>query len=239
MAKSMSAKASTAVAYLRTSSASNVGEDKDSQKRQWEAVAKYAKREGLAIHEPAFYDAAVSGSDLIHDRPGFAQMLAYLGEHPEVRTILVETASRFARDLIVQETGFRMLQERGIALIAVDSPASFLDDTPTAVMVRQILGAVAQFDKAITVAKLRGARDRKRSEQGKCEGRKGLAETQPGVVALARKLYRKNPATGQRRSMREIGEALAEAGFKNGKGNTYQITAVRRMVGAEALRRVA
>ena len=33
-------------------------------------------------------------------------------------------------------------------------------------------GAVAEFDKAMTVAKLRGARERKRRKNGKCEGRK-------------------------------------------------------------------
>jgi hypothetical protein len=41
-----------------------------------------------------------------------------------VRAIIVETASRFARDLMVQEVGFAMLQGRGIQLIAADSPGS-------------------------------------------------------------------------------------------------------------------
>ena len=39
-----------------------------------------------------------------------------------VRTIIVETANRFARDLITQETGWRFLRDAGIALIAADSP---------------------------------------------------------------------------------------------------------------------
>jgi DNA invertase Pin-like site-specific DNA recombinase len=39
---------------------------------------------------------------------------------------------------------------------------SFQDDGPTAKLVRQVLGAVAEFDKPMTVAKLRGARERKR-----------------------------------------------------------------------------
>jgi Resolvase, N terminal domain len=56
-----------------------------------------------------------------------------------VRAVLVETASRFARDPIVQETGFRFLQEQGIELVAVDSPDAFLDDTPMAVLIRQVL----------------------------------------------------------------------------------------------------
>jgi DNA invertase Pin-like site-specific DNA recombinase len=41
-------------------------------------------------------------------------------------------------------------------------------------MVRQILGAVSQFEKAMLVAKLKGARERKRTATGKCEGRKTM-----------------------------------------------------------------
>ena len=56
-----------------------------------------------------------------------------------------------------------------------------------------MLGAIAEFDKAVTVAKLRGARDRKRKAQGKCEGRKSLAEMYPTVVREAKRLGRTNP----------------------------------------------
>ena len=48
-------------------------------------------------------------------------MLTYIASNG-VRTIIVETANRFARDLIVQETGHRMLRGLGIELIAADSP---------------------------------------------------------------------------------------------------------------------
>ena len=77
----------------------------------------------------------------------------------------------------------------GITLIAADSPDQFVDETPTAVLIRQILGAVAQFDKAMTVAKLRGARERKRRKTGtKFEGRKTYSESNPDMVALAWKV---------------------------------------------------
>jgi DNA invertase Pin-like site-specific DNA recombinase len=46
-------------------------------------------------------------------------------------------------------------------------------------MVRQILGAVSQFEKAMLVAKLKGARERKHAATGKCEGRKTYAERSP------------------------------------------------------------
>src|ERR1035438_8578818 len=60
-----------------------------------------------------------------------------------VRTIIVETANRFARDLMVQEVGFAMLRSLGVTLVAADSPSSFLDDGPTSNLIRQILGAVS------------------------------------------------------------------------------------------------
>src|SRR6202008_4382267 len=101
--------------------------------------------------------------------------------------------NRFARDLMVQEVGYAMLRERGIDLIAADSPTAFLDDGPTSKLIRQVLGAVAEFDKAMTVAKLRGARERKRREHGKCEGRKSHAERNPELVALAKSLHRQKP----------------------------------------------
>jgi DNA invertase Pin-like site-specific DNA recombinase len=47
------------------------------------------------------------------------------------------------------------LRARGIDLIAADGPSSF-DDTPTARLIRQVLGAVSEFQKAMLVAKLRG-----------------------------------------------------------------------------------
>jgi hypothetical protein len=60
-----------AVAYIRTSSAANVGADKDSDKRQRAAIEGYAKRAGFAL-VAEFNDAAVSGADPIETRPGFA-----------------------------------------------------------------------------------------------------------------------------------------------------------------------
>src|SRR4051812_44309167 len=52
----------TAVAYFRTSSAANVGADKDTVQRQRDAVTAYAAAHGLTIVRE-FYDAAVSGAD--------------------------------------------------------------------------------------------------------------------------------------------------------------------------------
>ena len=94
----------------------------------------------------SYYDEAVSGADHVTARAGFGAMMERIASNG-VRTIIVETANRFARDLIVQETGYAMLKERGIELIAADKPDAFLDYTPTAKLIRQVLGAVSEFEK--------------------------------------------------------------------------------------------
>ena len=172
----MTRKKIQAVAYLRTSSAANVGPDKDSDKRQRAAIAAYAKAAGVEIVE-TFYDEAVSGADLIETRPGFRAMLERLLSNG-VRTIVVETANRFARDLMVQEVGYAMLKERGIELIATDKPDAFLDDTPTAVLIRQVLGAVIPVREGD--AGLEAAR---RARSQACDRRQGGGAQEPRRAA--------------------------------------------------------
>jgi DNA invertase Pin-like site-specific DNA recombinase len=219
-----------AIAYMRTSSAANIGEGKDSEARQRKAIETYAKRAGMVIVD-WFYDAAVSGADPIEARPGFTALLARIAANG-ARTIIVETANRFARDLMVQEVGFAMLRHLGITLIAADSPTSFLDDGPTSKLIRQILGAVSEFDKAMTVAKLKGARDRVRRERGKCEGRKSYAERDGGqeLVMLARTL-RCNP-NGRQNSLRAVAARLAARGYVTPSGRHYSASAVASMLNA-------
>src|SRR6185437_1596662 len=109
------------------------------------------------------------------------------------------------------------------------APDFFTEDTPTAILVRQVLGAIAEFEKASTVAKLAAARKRKREREGRCEGRKPLRETAPAVVALARKLRRRRPKGGQL-SLREISKALADRGFCNERGKPYAAKSVASML---------
>jgi DNA invertase Pin-like site-specific DNA recombinase len=219
-----------AIAYLRTSSATNVGADKDSDKRQRAAIAAFAKAHGCALVDE-FYDAAVSGADPIGERPGFKAMLDRIAGNG-VRTIIVESPDRFARDLTVQLTGHDFLNKLGIALIPATAPDFFTEDTPTAVLVRQVLGAIAQFEKASLVAKLRAARDRIRQTKGKCDGRKSHAEREGGkeLSDLARRLRR--PDSNRRPiSLRKVAAQLAEQGYVSSTGQPYVASAVASMLG--------
>jgi DNA invertase Pin-like site-specific DNA recombinase len=213
----------SAVGYYRTSSASNVGVDKDSLQRQKAAVVAYAAAQGISVVKE-YYDAAVSGADPVDTRPGFCDMVAYMLSNG-ARTVLVETANRFARDLIVQETGYKLLKGRGIELIAVDSPNSFVADGPTADFIRQVLGAVAQLEKAMLVSKLRGARNRKRRLTGRCEGNKSWGIVPVEHIRAAKGLRAKGGV-----SLRRISEHLAAKGFLSRSNRPYSASAVRAMV---------
>jgi DNA invertase Pin-like site-specific DNA recombinase len=193
----------TACAYYRTSSATNVGADKDSLKRQQDAVRSYAAAQDVEIVKE-YYDAAVSGADPLDSRPGFSEMLAYMLGNG-ARTILVENASRFARDAIIALTGHEYLKKQGIEIIPVDAPTHFTEDGPTAKMIRTILAGVSAFEKDALVARLRKARDRKRRETGRCEGR---APAPAEVIAAAR------AARARGLSLRQVAAELRVMGFK-------------------------
>lgn len=221
-----------AVGYLRTSSQTNVGEDKDSHLRQRREIESFAKARGIEVVE-WFYDPAVSGDDNVTDRPGFVAMLDYL-DAGEVRTVLVEDASRFARKMLAAELGILTMIERKTRVLTKSGDDLTETDDEMKIAMRQIAMAFAQLEKTRLVKKLKAARDRKSAELGRrIEGKKGYAETNPELVREAKRLARKNPRTGKARSLRDVAAELATAGFKTEKGNTFSAGQVRRLLGRE------
>jgi len=74
------------------------------------------------------------------------------------------------------------------------------------------------------VAKLEGARERKKAVTGKCGGRKSYAERRPELVAIAKRLAR-YLINGRKRSLRDIAAELEAQGHgrwheirRNGRG---------------------
>jgi DNA invertase Pin-like site-specific DNA recombinase len=65
--------------------------------------------------------------------------------------------------LAVQLAGHDYLRSLGVELVPTSAPDFFLTDASTAVLVRQVLGAISQFEKANLIAKLRAARERKKA----------------------------------------------------------------------------
>jgi DNA invertase Pin-like site-specific DNA recombinase len=156
-----------AFAYLRVSGKGQI--DGDGFPRQQSAVKSYAAEHGIKIVR-VFREEGVSGTVEGMDRPTWAEMVGTILANG-VRTILVESLGRLARELFVQEYILRDMEQRGITLISVTEPDLGSTD-PTRVMFRQILGAIHQYEKTMIVLKLRGARVRAKAKNGRCEGAK-------------------------------------------------------------------
>ena len=182
------------VSYYRTSSLSNVGEEKDSLKRQKYVVHRFCNNNGYEI-ENEFYET-LRGDGEILTRPKFMEMMEYCDSN-DIKTIVFESTTRFSRDLICSETGYVYLKNLGFTLISSESPDSFVDDSPTSVLIRRVLSCLSDFEKNSIVEKLRGSRLRKRSVmkekgiitrkgKGRVEGRKTLIETHPELEGLVK-----------------------------------------------------
>jgi DNA invertase Pin-like site-specific DNA recombinase len=211
-----------ALAYLRVSGLGQV--DGDGLPRQAAAVAAYGKHAGLTIIE-TYQDKGVSGTKDLEDRPGLAALLDRI-ESNGVRIVLLENASRLARDYIVSETileqfrarGVKVFDSEGIELTAPD------DSDPTRRLIRQVLASVSEFDRRVTVLKLRAARERIRRRDGRCEGRKPFGATPAEEAILGRilKLRRHgNPMQGGRLSFAKIAETLNAEGVPSRTGKPW------------------
>jgi DNA invertase Pin-like site-specific DNA recombinase len=119
------------------------------------AIAAFARRNGYEIVE-TYYDAIVSGADPVTNRKGFTEMLQRLATNG-ARTIIVESPDRFARNLMVLLVGHDLLKAQGISLIPTTAPDYFAEDTPTAVLVRQVLAAIAPVREGIHCCQARSS----------------------------------------------------------------------------------
>jgi DNA invertase Pin-like site-specific DNA recombinase len=168
-----------AFAYLRVSGKGQVAGD--GFPRQRAAIAAYAREHDIRVVRE-FCEKGVTGTKESMDRLEWSAMMTALHSNG-VQAVIIEKLDRLARDLMVQEATIADLQKHGFTLISVAEPDLMVKD-PQRVFYRQIMGAVAQLDKSNIVAKLRGARMRKRAKEGHCEGRKpyGFYDGESGVI---------------------------------------------------------
>ena len=167
-----------AFGYLRVSGRGQLAGD--GFPRQREAIQRYADAHGIKIAR-WFEERAVCGATEWEHRPAWSEMVQKLNG---VRTIIVEKVERLARDLGVQEWILRDLKQRAVTLVSATEED--LDADPTRVLFRQMLGAIAQYDRAMTVLKLRAARKRVKAATGRCEGRKPYGDLPGEADVLAR-----------------------------------------------------
>ncbi len=222
-------KRTKAYSYLRVSGRGQI--EGDGFDRQRIAISRYAKNNGLEM-ATEFRDEGVSGTKELGDRQGLAALLDAL-ESNGVRTVLVERADRLARDLMVSEVILGQFRDIGVNVIAADSGTDLTasDDDPTRVLIRQVLGAVSQFEKSVIVLKLRAARDRKRAREGRCEGRKPFG-TRPNEKKVLDRIHqlRRKPKGRTRLSCAAIAERLESEGWPTRMGGAWKPGTVWRIL---------
>jgi DNA invertase Pin-like site-specific DNA recombinase len=174
-----------AFAYLRVSGKGQV--DGDGFPRQKAAIKAYADAHGIRITK-WFQEEGISGTKDLENRPALQDLMLALHSNG-VRTVLIEKLDRLARDLMVQETIVGDLRKNGFELISVAEPDLCSDD-PSRKLVRQVFGAISEYERSMIVLKLRAARQRARIRDGRCEGRKpfGEREGEPDIIGRIQKL---------------------------------------------------
>lgn len=221
-------KAVKAVSYLRVSGKGQI--EGDGFARQREAIRLYAAGQRIEILEE-YRDEGVSGTKELADRPGLAALLDRL-ESNGVQTVVVERADRLARDLMIQEVLVGQCVKIGVRILTADGVDLTNDgDDPTRRLIRQVLGAVSEFEKRVIVLKLRAARERKRARGERVEGVKpyGHFPAEQALIDRIRRLRRK-PAKGRRLSVAAIAAQLNAEGHRNRAGREWSAQLIHHVL---------
>jgi DNA invertase Pin-like site-specific DNA recombinase len=209
--------------YLRVSGKGQL--DGDGFPRQKAAITKYATGNGLRV--TAWYEEkAVPGKTEWAQRPAWVDMLTRMQARGSITTIVIEKLDRLARDLMVQEHIIADLKQRGVTLISVAEPDLCSDD-PTRKLLRQVMGAIAEYDRAMLVLKLAAARARHRQPGESAWGPRHYGH-KPGedkAIQRIRQLVAVGPYTYQ-----AICDVLNCEGYLTRHGKRWQPTQVWRII---------
>jgi len=216
-----------ALAYIRVST----DDQHLGPEAQRGAIAAWAEKNGAKI-AGTFEDLGVSGAAPIDERPGMLDALAAVAEHGAT-VLVVAKRDRLARDVIVAAVVERMFEKAGATIVSADGIGD--GDGPEAALMRRILDAFAEYERAIIRARTRAALKVKRARgEALCQyapigtkivdGKLSVDEREAETVELAKQLR------GEGRTLNQIAEALHNLGRDSRSGKPYTAGSVRLMV---------
>jgi DNA invertase Pin-like site-specific DNA recombinase len=207
---------------------------------QQATIQGWADTHGATLLE-VYRDEGVSGT--LQERPALGAALQALAAGD---VLVVPRLDRLARDLITQELLLREIRGRGAELVScAEGEQAYLADTPddpSRKMIRQVLGAVAEYERAMVALRLRGGRARLRAAGGYAGGEapfgmrwepgNGLVEDAREQVVL--RAMRFGRSVGQ--TYEQIASALNERDMQPRRGKEWTKQAVHRILSRQTER---
>lgn len=220
----------TGIGYVRVSTDRQAEEGMGLQVQE-RAIRAWAKRRGVTLVE-VLRDEGESGANGLDTRRGLAEALARI-ERGDADRLVVYRLDRLARKLLVQLTVIDRLAQAGAEVVSVSEPEV---DGPDELreLVRNVLGSIAAYERAVIRGRLLAGKNAKRAEGGYTGGPAPFGKrpenralvtnaTEAEAVALIARLR----AEGA--SYREVCAALDEVGHRPRRGGTWQPAVVRRI----------
>jgi len=224
------------VGYLRVSTERQAEEGLGLEVQEAK-IWEWASAEG---HElvAVLSDEGVSGAKELDHRPGLSDAMGLLREG-SAQGIVVYRLDRLARDLIVQEQLLNEVRRMGGVTYSTSSAESgYLTDDPddpSRRFIRQVLGAVSEYERSMITLRLRSGRRRKADRGGYAFGAprygyraeaKELAVHDDEQAAVARICALS--AAGV--SLRRMGTILIAEGHRPKRGTRWHPESLRRII---------
>lgn len=223
------------VAYLRVSTDKQAEEGLGLEVQE-QAIRGWARKNGHRLVE-VFIDAGVSGSNGLETRRELPEALEALRDGAAAG-LVVYRLDRLARDLVLQEQLLMEIRKLGGQVFStaggeqdylVDDP-----DDPSRRLIRQVLGAVNEYERGMIRLRLRRGQQRKAEKGGYAGGRprygfrardKELvpAPEERAVIERVRRMRRAG------RSYRQIAAELEGEGIRPRSGGRWHPTMLARL----------
>ena len=220
-----------AAGYLRVSTDAQAGEDRFGLESQTQAIQKFAEDQGYELVS-WYTDAGVSGGAL--ERPELQRLLLD-SRAAQFEVVLVAKMDRVARDLMAQLWLEKELLRANVEIISVAEP--FRGQDATNRLFRQIIGAFAEFEKAMITDRMSRGRKVKASQGGyagggvplgyKSKRRSGRIEVDPEKANIVRTAFHLKTSG---LNLQQVADELNRQGMLTAQGRCFHRTQVRRIL---------
>ena len=229
------------VAYMRVSTEKQVVEGLGLDVQR-EAIRKWASGNGNRI-VGEFRDEGISGSNGLETRAGLGDAFEYL-KRGKAEGLVVYRLDRLARDLVLQETLLAEIRKMDADLFSTSNVENgYLSDDdsdPSRALIRQVLGAVNQYERKMIRMRMLAGQKRKAKDGGyagfgspplgqRAEGKELVAD--PAEQVTVRRII---ALRGEGKSLRNIVVTLTEEGHKPKRSSRWHPQTIAKIIQRES-----